>query len=152
MAAGMLKIKAVELFLECCVNQIAYHCFGESNPNHVLNFGLPVEQDATDATKATKATIFDLIRSRTKEDPIIHGYLLGLINMSISNSVATREYIYSKRSDKAFARRLLQLEAYKVKHGNCKVEHKLDESLYHWARKVNACRNAIDAGEENVTN
>ena len=48
----------------------------------------------------------------------------------------------------AFAVRLLQLEAYKVEHGNCKVERKLDESLYHWSWKVNVSCNAIDAGEE----
>ena len=53
-----------------------------------------------------------------------------------------------EHNELAFADRLLQLEAYKVKHGNCKVECKLDESLCHWAQKVNVSRNAIDAGGE----
>jgi len=98
MAASMLTTTEVESFLlESCLNQIVCHCFsGESNPNHVLNFGLPAEQEAGLQTKK-KATVFELVRSRIEEDPIIRSYLLGMINMSVPYSIATREYISKNR-------------------------------------------------------
>jgi len=72
----MLTTTEVESFLESCLNQIVCHCFsGESNPDHVLNFGLPAEQEAGLPTKK-EATVFELVRSRIEEYPIIGSYLL----------------------------------------------------------------------------
>ena len=93
LAANYLTSAEVESFLESSVKQMVFHCLFDlvyaSNKvlNQVLTFKVEKDSNLYDAVKA-----FCTIHNTTRKA------LFGLINMSVSTSVATRAMINAKIS------------------------------------------------------
>jgi len=83
----------VDAFLKLCYKIMAHHCFLGKSTKEVLKekeenaTASNANQDATTAplTPDQEATLlYDTIKLRCTECPVIHSCMLGLINMSIS--------------------------------------------------------------------
>ena len=85
LGANNLTVREVKAFFESCVLQIVFYCFVGlvSASNKVLNqvFTFKIEEDAT---------LHDVVRARCTDHKTTYKALLGLTNMSVSHSVATR--------------------------------------------------------------
>lgn len=100
----MLSETEVTSFMKYCVKVIAYHCaLGASD--QVLNVEDTAEVIAINSDAKAKAdidakakadTLYAMIEKECTENSLYLGFLLGLINMSVSSNDATREYIYKK--------------------------------------------------------
>ena len=92
-AANTLTAAEVESFFDSCVKYIVFHCF-----INLVDASYKLLNQVFTFSVKENATLYDAVRARCTNHKTTHKALLGLTNMSVSHSVATRASTSAKIS------------------------------------------------------
>ena len=92
-AANTLTAAEVESFFDSCVKYIVFHCF-----INLVDASYKLLNQVFTFSVKENATLYDVVRARCTNHKTTHKALLGLTNMSVSHSVATRASTSAKIS------------------------------------------------------